>query len=106
MGPDSLWHGAYRRARVTHVSYYEAEAYARWSGRRLPTEHEWEHAAEGLRIQGNLQESGLYHPVPADGNGHAIEQMIGDVWEWTQSPPLRPLPGLQAVGRRRGRVQR
>ena len=83
-------------APVTHVSYYEAEAYAHWSGRRLPTEHEWEHAAEGLRIQGNLQESGLYHPVPADGNGHAIEQMIGDVWEWTQSPPpYAPYPGFK-----------
>ncbi len=81
-------------APVTHVSYYEADAYARWSGRRLPTEHEWEHAAEGVRMQGNLQESGLYQPVPADGNGHAIKQMIGDVWEWTQSP-YTPYPGFQ-----------
>ena len=81
---------------VAHVSYYEAEAYARWRDVRLPTEHEWEHAAEGEPMQGNLLESGLYHPVPAAGNGQRLQQLFGDLWEWTQSP-YSPYPGFRPL---------
>jgi len=92
-------------APVVHVSWFEADAYARWRDCRLPTEAEWEHAAIDLPIAGNFQESGLYHPVPA-APGTDVHQMFGDVWEWTQSayapyPGYRPLPG--AVGEYNGK---
>ncbi len=79
---------------VCHVSYYEADAYARWAGARLPTEAEWEVASQDLPIEGNFVERGLYHPTPAsdalwDGKPR---QMFGDVWEWTQSS-YAPYPG-------------
>lgn len=83
-------------APVCHVSFYEADAFARWRGKRLPTEQEWEHAAEGEPIQGNLLESGIYHPVPAAGDGSRLEQLFGDAWEWTQSP-YAPYPGFQPL---------
>ncbi|HWF92862.1 MAG TPA: ergothioneine biosynthesis protein EgtB [Terriglobales bacterium] len=68
---------------VCHLSYYEAEAYARWRGLRLPTEIEWEVAAAELPIRGNLAESNRFHP--ATGKGAGLSQMFGDVWEWTSS---------------------
>lgn len=78
---------------VCHVSYYEADAFARWAGARLPREEEWELAAEGQVIRGNFVESGRLHPAAvqspaADGP----RQMFGDTWEWTMSPYL-PYPG-------------
>ncbi len=71
---------------VTHVSYYEADAYARWAGARLPTEQEWEVAAAGLSQEGNFVEQAYFHPVPLTSvAGGESQQMFGDVWEWTQS---------------------
>lgn len=69
---------------VCHISYYEADAFARWSNARLATEAEWELAAASAPSAGNLAESGYFHPQPAKGEG--LVQMIGDAWEWTQSP--------------------
>jgi formylglycine-generating enzyme required for sulfatase activity len=69
---------------VCHVSFYEAEAYARWQGARLPTEREWEHAARVSGFPGgNFLDSGALHPVPAGADGSGLLQMGGDLWEWT-----------------------
>ena len=101
---DGAWHemtlsGLARlepSAPVCHVSYYEADAYARWREARLPTEAEWEAAAGGEPIAGNFVESAHYHPRPADSVRD--RQWYGDVWEWTSSsyspyPGYRPLEG-------------
>jgi ergothioneine biosynthesis protein EgtB len=69
---------------VCHVSYFEADAFARWSGARLPTEEEWEIAAGCDPARGALMDSESFHPQPSSGVG--LTQMIGDVWEWTASP--------------------
>ena len=96
---------------VCHLSYFEADAYARWAGARLPTEFEWEFAARRLRRStprhGNFAERGAFHPLPQpEAAGDEPLQMYGDVWEWTQSsyaayPGYRPLPG--AVGEYNGK---
>ena len=80
---------------ICHISYFEADAFARWAGKRLPTEAEWETAAEGLPVEGNLLESGLLHPAPAP-SGTGLQQMFGDAWEWTASAYLG-YPGYAAL---------
>lgn len=86
-------------APVCHVSGYEADAYARWRGCRLPTEYEWEHAAKSLVVEGNLLESQNFHPVAASANSRkdkgVLLGLFGDVWEWTSSS-YQPYPGYVA----------
>ncbi len=84
-------------APVCHVSYYEADAFARWAGMRLPTEFEWETAAALGAGAGNFLDNGLWHPSAATAAAAAAQplaQMFGDVWEWTQSA-YAPYPGYR-----------
>jgi dimethylhistidine N-methyltransferase len=83
-------------APVTHVSYFEADAYATWSRRRLPTEMEWENATRGAPLTGNFADSGHLRPRPAAGSAAGPRQLFGDVWEWTRSAFL-PYPRFRAA---------
>jgi ergothioneine biosynthesis protein EgtB len=90
---------------VCHLNYFEADAFARWAGARLPTEAEWEVAAAGLPLEGNFADAPQLHPTPA-GPGSGMRQMYGDVWEWTSSayaayPGFRTAAG--AVGEYNGK---
>ena len=79
---------------VCHVSYYEADAFARWMGKRLPTEAEWEHVARSLPVEGNMLDRRSFIPEAADKL--AMAQIFGDCWEWTASAYL-PYPGFQPL---------
>ncbi|MCP4806360.1 MAG: ergothioneine biosynthesis protein EgtB [Proteobacteria bacterium] len=101
---DGVWHtmtlGGLRpvvgREPVTHVSFFEADAYARWAGARLPTEAEWEHAARGAPTDGTFVEDDALHPVGAVSDLHSgCRHLLGEVWEWTTTP-YRPYPGYVA----------
>jgi len=92
---------------VCHVSYFEADAYARWANSRLPTEAEWEIASANLPLSGNFVETEHYHPTiaPETRNGE-LAQMFGDVWEWTRSsyaPYPRYVPAKGAIGEYNGK---
>jgi formylglycine-generating enzyme required for sulfatase activity len=87
------------------VSYFEADAFATWAGRRLPTEAEWENAAQGMPHEGNFADSGRLRPKRAT-SANQLVQMFGDVWEWTRSaylPYPRFVPAEGAIGEYNGK---
>jgi ergothioneine biosynthesis protein EgtB len=83
-------------APVSHVSYYEADAFARFAGYRLPSEFEWEVAADEVPVKGRTLGAGHLRPVRVETRGAGLKQMYGDVWEWTRSAYL-PYPGFHAA---------
>jgi ergothioneine biosynthesis protein EgtB len=96
---DEWWQFAHREMKrinpsepACHISYFEADAYARWRGARLPSEQEWEIAAVRMPSKGTFLEDGIFHPQAAQGEG--VQQMFGDVWQWTSSPYIA-YPGFQ-----------
>jgi ergothioneine biosynthesis protein EgtB len=110
---DDAWHtftlhgevAVDRNTPICHVSFYEADAYARWANARLPSEAEWEVAARSSPVQGNFVESGALHPLALREDA-VLAQLFGDVWEWTRSdyapyPGYRPAAG--AVGEYNGK---
>ncbi len=82
-------------APVTHVSFFEADAFARWAGYRLPSEFEWEVAAASVPVEGRDLGADHLRPMPAKADD-GLTQMFGDVWEWTGSAYL-PYPGFKAA---------
>ncbi|MGY0557581.1 ergothioneine biosynthesis protein EgtB [Lysobacter sp. A421] len=93
-------------APACHLSYFEADAFARWAGARLPTEFEWEHAAQPLPVDGNFVDDDRLQPLGVRADGRTPRQMFGDVWEWTSSsynayPGFREMPG--ALGEYNGK---
>jgi ergothioneine biosynthesis protein EgtB len=113
---DDRWHlftlGGFRPVRsdepVCHISYYEADAFARWAEARLPTEAEWEVAATAERRHGSFLDLDVLHPAPVAGEGPAAGRtpLLGDVWQWTSSS-YSPYPGFEpaagAVGEYNGK---
>ena len=83
------------REPVSHLSYFEADAFARWTGWRLPSEAEWEAAFVAVPVEGQFLESGVLEPRPACAGARGLQQGWGTVWEWTQSP-YSPYPGYRA----------
>ncbi len=93
-------------APVCHISFYEADAYARWTGARLPTEFEWELAARERTIEGHFVNDGIIHPRGACNAADPLHQLFGDVWEWTASayaPYAGFTPGSEAVDEYNGK---
>jgi ergothioneine biosynthesis protein EgtB len=93
-------------APVCHLSLFEADAFARWAGARLPSEAEWEQAATGVQVDGNFVEDDALHPVSVTTSDAGLQQLYGNVWEWTGSaylpyPGFRPWPG--ALGEYNGK---
>ena len=91
---------------VCAISYYEADAFARWAGHRLPTEMEWEIVAASAPVDGRFVEARRFHPGPASAGDTAVQQLYGDVWQWTQSPYVAYpgyAPATGAIGEYNGK---